>query len=107
LFVVSVTGIYAHLELLPPLLPIAIAVGFVQYVLDSHVFGTGGLRASVLGRWNGIAYFAIAGCAIATHHYFGDDATARAVLSAAAWSLIATTAASIAQRLLYVLRAQR
>ncbi|MGE3843456.1 MAG: CDP-alcohol phosphatidyltransferase family protein [Vicinamibacterales bacterium] len=39
-------------------LPILIPLAFGQYVLDSYVWhGQRQLRASVLGRWNGVFYF--------------------------------------------------
>ena len=41
-----------------PLLPVLIPLAFGQYVVDSYVwFRQKQLRASVLGRWNGIMYF--------------------------------------------------
>lgn len=39
-------------------LPGLVALAFVQYVIDSRADRGARLRASVLGRWNGIAYFA-------------------------------------------------
>jgi len=41
-----------------PLLPVLIPLAFGQYVVDSYVwFRQKQLRASVLGRWNGVLYF--------------------------------------------------
>jgi phosphatidylglycerophosphate synthase len=41
-----------------PLLPALIPVAFGQYVVDSHVWHRRRqLRASIIGRWNGILYF--------------------------------------------------
>jgi phosphatidylglycerophosphate synthase len=41
-----------------PMLPVLIPVAFGQYVVDSYVRSRQRqLRASVLGRWNGILYF--------------------------------------------------
>jgi phosphatidylglycerophosphate synthase len=41
-----------------PLLPILIPIAFGQYVFDSYVWRRRKrLRASLLGRWNGILYF--------------------------------------------------
>ncbi len=41
-----------------PLLPVLIPVAFGQYVIDSYVWHRQRqLRASRLGRWNGILYF--------------------------------------------------
>src|SRR5512134_1964250 len=41
----------------PSPLPVLVALAFLQYTLDSRVVQGGALRASGLGRWNGIAYF--------------------------------------------------
>ncbi len=44
--------------LVTPLLPVLIPVAFGQYVVDSYVWHRQRqLRASLLGRWNGILYF--------------------------------------------------
>lgn len=41
-----------------PILPILIPFAFGQYVVDSYVWhGQRQLRASFLGRWNGVLYF--------------------------------------------------
>ncbi len=41
-----------------PILPILIPVAFGQYVLDSYLWhGRRQLRASAIGRWNGVFYF--------------------------------------------------
>lgn len=44
--------------LVPPALPVLVAVAFGQYVLDSYfVHRRKRLRMSTVGRWNGIGYF--------------------------------------------------
>jgi phosphatidylglycerophosphate synthase len=41
-----------------PVLPVLIPIAFGQYVVDSYVWGRRKqLRASFLGRWNGVFYF--------------------------------------------------
>jgi cardiolipin synthase len=45
----------------PALLPLLVAGAFVQYVVDSRAPAGRPLRRSALGRWNGIAYYALLG----------------------------------------------
>ena len=54
-----VLGLAAHAAagVLPWALPAFVAASFAQYVLDSKSLAGQPLRASRLGRWNGIAYF--------------------------------------------------
>ena len=47
----------AHLEIVPFVLPLLVLLAFLQYVLDSKSLAGRELRASFLGRWNGILYF--------------------------------------------------
>jgi CDP-diacylglycerol--glycerol-3-phosphate 3-phosphatidyltransferase len=51
----------AATNVLTPLLPLLVALAFAQYALDSKVVDGGALRASALGRWNGIAYYVMLG----------------------------------------------
>ena len=46
---------------LTPILPLLVALAFTQYALDSRVVEGRALRASPLGRWNGIAYYVLLG----------------------------------------------
>lgn len=54
-------------DLVPGILPLFIALAFAQYLLDSKALAGKPLRASWLGRVNGIAYFVIAGVVIGRH----------------------------------------
>jgi phosphatidylglycerophosphate synthase len=45
----------------PALLPLLVAGAFLQYVVDSRASSGRPLRRSALGRWNGIAYYALLG----------------------------------------------
>lgn len=49
----------AHVGVLPLALAPLIVLAFLQYAADSRVFAAQGLRASRLGRWNGIGYYVI------------------------------------------------
>lgn len=65
---VSVTLLsLARLDLVPFVLPISIALAFLQYVLDSKSLTGMPLRTSALGRYNGICYFILAGFPIMQH----------------------------------------
>jgi phosphatidylglycerophosphate synthase len=90
----------------PGLLPLLVALAFLQYTLDSRVVKGGALRASALGRWNGIAYFVPVGTVVVR------DALAlawpgRGLLLALGWALVASTLLSMADRALALRRARR
>ncbi len=84
--------------LLPWLLPILIALAFVQYVADSR-WGhrQRELRMSALGRWNGVLYFVPLGGVILVD--LGLEFL-RSPTVWVAWALIASTLLSIGDRLL-------
>jgi phosphatidylglycerophosphate synthase len=79
------------------MLPLLVAVAFVQYVADSYwAHRAGRLRMSALGRWNGILYFA----PLAGHVVAGAGVVALwPVVTALAWVLVVTTLVSMADRL--------
>ena len=79
---------------LPPL----IAVAFLQYTLDSGTTRGRPLRASALGRWNGIAYYVLLGIPVVRDGLSlgwppGDWTTV------GSWLLVASTFASSADRM--------
>lgn len=90
----------------PAALPWLVALAFLQYALDSRILavrrgasrGVAPLRASSLGRWNGIAYFVLLGAPVVR------DALVLgwpppASLYAGGVLLVATTLLSMADRL--------
>ena len=88
------------------LLPVLVAGSFLQYVLDSKALRGKPLRTSSLGRFNGIAYFAIAGTPIIR------DALTLSFpptqwITWASWLLVATTVVSMLDRALALVRHQR
>ena len=97
IFVVTLGVALSAQHVLPMLLPIAIALAFVQYTLDSRVLAGTGFRPSRLGRWNGIAYFVVEGLALGALMSEGL-AGLRPWVSALAWLLIMTTAISMLER---------
>jgi phosphatidylglycerophosphate synthase len=106
LFVISTLAAFAALEEIPWPLPPLIAAAFLQYVWDSAALSGAPLRASALGRWNGIAYYALSGVLIGGHALF-PSASFDSIAYAAGWLLIASTAVSMADRTIALCRLRR
>jgi CDP-diacylglycerol---glycerol-3-phosphate 3-phosphatidyltransferase len=105
LFVTSGLAAGAARGAFPWILPALVAAAFVQYVVDSYwVHGGRALRASVLGRYNGILYFAPLGGDVLVRLGLG---ALQPAVSALAWTLVATTALSMGERLWAVRRRLR
>ncbi len=104
LFVTALCATLAHLGVLPWLLPALIALAAFQYLFDSPPRAA--LRASGIGRVNGIGYFVIVGAAIVVHVYAPTPGNI-AALNLFAWIAIVTTLASIAERAIYAIAARR
>lgn len=64
LFVAATLGALATLGRMPWILPVLIVGAFLQYMLDSRALAGRVLRTSRLGRYNGIAYYVLAGIPI-------------------------------------------
>jgi CDP-diacylglycerol--glycerol-3-phosphate 3-phosphatidyltransferase len=90
----------------PWLLPLLVALAFLQYTLDSRVIEGGALRASALGRWNGIAYFVPVGTVV-VRDALGLAWPGRGLVLALGWLLVATTLLSMADRARALTRARR
>jgi len=90
----------------PWLLAPLVAAAFTQYVLDSRALAGRPLRASALGRWNGIAYYVLVAVPI-YRDALGLAWPGRRWLLAAGWLLAASTLASMADRLLALGRARQ
>lgn len=105
LFVVLGTTALACTGALPGLLPPLIAVAFIQYTLDSRFLRAGALSPSVLGRWNGIAYYVIVGIPV-VRDALGLGWPGSLLVLALGWLLIASTLLSIAARLRRLLAAR-
>jgi phosphatidylglycerophosphate synthase len=97
-FVTAGNGALAALGRVPQPLPWLIAAAFVQYVVDSRVAAGRTLRASALGRWNGVAYFVVLGIPV-VRDGLGLAWPGGALVSAIGWLLVASTVLSMAQRL--------
>jgi hypothetical protein len=90
----------------PALLPALVALAFLQYTLDSRVPLGRPLRASALGRWNGIAYFVPIGTVV-VRDALGLAWPPAGLVRALGWLLAASTLLSMADRALALRRARR
>jgi phosphatidylglycerophosphate synthase len=87
--------------LVTPLLPALIPVAFGQYALDSYVWHRQRqLRASFLGRWNGVLYFVPLVLVAASRMPFpvAFGSFLRLAAGALGYLLVASTAASMIDR---------
>jgi hypothetical protein len=83
---------------LPPWLAPLIAIAFAQYALDSQPTRSRGLRASALGRCNGIGYYVIVAVPV-VRDALGLAWPGAGLVRALGWALVASTLLSIADRL--------
>jgi phosphatidylglycerophosphate synthase len=102
LFVTAGCAAWAARGELPVWLPCAIALAFTQYALDSR--SAPRLRASSLGRWNGIAYFVAVGIPT-VRDALGIGWPPAGLVRAIGWLLLASTLVSMADRLMAARRA--
>jgi phosphatidylglycerophosphate synthase len=104
-FVATGAAALASVGVLPALLAPSIAIAFVQYALDSRLLQASGLKASVLGRWNGIAYYVIVAVPV-VRDALGLGWPGPSLVKALGWTLLATTLLSISDRLRLIARAR-
>ncbi len=97
IFVSLACFVAASLGFVPLVLSIVIIAAFVQYLLDSKALAGQQLKASQLGRYNGIAYFVIVGI-ITIGHGIGWWPWLAQLTYWLGWLLVATTAMSMASR---------
>ena len=97
-FVTCALGVLAAEQYLTPILPILIPIAFIQYLLDSHNNESQGLKASSLGKANGIAY-SIPICLVVGAGLF-DWLWPYMAAKILAWVLVATTILSMLDRLI-------
>ena len=105
-FVAVVLAALASQHLVSWILPPLVLGAFLQYALDSNVIRGEALIASLLGRYNGIAYFVLAGWPVlqkGLNLHLLDDSW----FFWASWGLIASTLLSMLDRLLALRDARR
>lgn len=98
-FVTATLGALAVAGPIPAPLPVLVMAAFGQYVLDSAALKGKPLRASRLGRYNGIAYFVLAGVPV-IQAALGLNVFDLAMIALAGWLLVGSTLVSMADRLL-------
>ena len=94
--------------IVPAALPVLVFAAFVQYVLDSKSLAGRELRASFLGRWNGILYFVPLGI-VATRNALALEFPSNAWVGVLGMVLVASTLVSMTDRawtLITILRAK-
>jgi phosphatidylglycerophosphate synthase len=96
-FVTVLLGALWTLGYVPWLLPVLVAASFLQYVADSRALRGRSLRASWLGRCNGIGYFVLASVVV-YRNALGLHWPTDALLDALAWLLVLSTVASMLDR---------
>jgi phosphatidylglycerophosphate synthase len=104
-FVTAGAAALAARGLLPAPLPLLIAAAFLQYARSART-PDGALRRSRLGRWNGIAYYAIVAVPLG-RDALGIGWPAPPLVRALGWLLVATTTLSMADRLRLARRSRR
>ena len=85
-------------DVVPGILPWLIVLAFLQYVFDSKALSGQPLRASWLGRVNGIAYYVVAGTVVG-RNALGLDWLADEAIYWAALAVLVSTLASMFDRL--------
>ncbi len=93
----------AYLGLVPLILPILVLTAFTQYTLDSKALTGHPLRSSLLGRYNGILYFVLAGFPI-MQHALNIYLLSEIAFMYFAYVLTISTLISMSERLVTVLR---
>ncbi len=97
-FVVTGLLTLSWIGTVPPILPLLIACAFLQYLFDSRAHRGKRLRASRLGRWNGIAYFVVLGTPL-IRDAIGLAWPGPTLVRAIAFAVAATTLLSMFDRL--------
>ena len=97
IFVAVALAACAWRGLVPVVLPPLILLAFAQYALDSRAIAGHRLRASFIGRWNGIAYFVLLGIPVVRDGLDLGWPPASWVL-AIGWGLVVSTIVSMADR---------
>ena len=116
IFVSTGAWALAATQLINPWLWPLIGLAFMQYTLDSNSLRGRQLRTSKLGKYNGIGYYALVstaiGCQALASLYTSSQTNVplldqlltllHSAVAAAAWCLLASTVASMLDRLMHI-----
>ena len=102
-FVTLLLATHAWFGVITPVLPLLVPITFIQYALDSRILAGKPLRASILGRYNGVFYFVLAGFPI-MQHALGLYPLSAVMLHGFAWILVTTTVISMGERFFVLLK---
>ena len=105
-FVALALSALAMRGIVPGVLPALVLLAFVQYVLDSKSLAGHVLRASALGRWNGILYFVPPGIVV-TRAMLGLDVPSDELVHLLGVALSVSSGVSMADRAWALLRGRR
>ena len=97
IFVSSGLVALALADIVPAVLPLLVGCAFLQYVMDSRSLEGHALRASFLGRWNGILYFLPLGI-VASREGLGLAVPSDGLVRALGAALVASTGFSMLDR---------
>ncbi len=103
LFVTITIAAWTLHDFAPWVLVGMIPAAFIQYMLDSKALAGQPLRASALGRYNGIAYYVFAGFPV-MQYTLGLTVIPFEWFNWIAWGLVLTTAMSMTDRLVTLVR---
>ena len=106
IFVTATLAALALRSVVPFPLPLLVAGAFTQYALDSNALSGEPLRASRLGRYNGLAYYVLAGLP-SMQHALGLHPVPESWFWWLGWALATTTVASMTDRLVALGRIRR
>lgn len=90
----------------PDFLAILIVTAFLQYAYDSRILSGHTLRASAIGRWNGVLYFFSPGIFV-TREALGLAIPPNTWINALGWLLLVSTLISMSDRLFGVIQERR
>ncbi len=99
-------GALACTGAVPAPLPFLVALAFTQYMLDSRSIAGQPLRASFLGRWNGIFYFVMIGIPV-VRDALGLGWPGAGLVMGIGWLLVASTVVSMGDRLVALVSSRR
>ncbi len=96
----------ANSDRVPTVLPFLIAAAFLQYAFDSRILAGRELRASLIGRWNGICYFVPLGVVV-VREALGLSFPSDEIVRVLGWVLVVSTLISMMDRLFGVFSVAR